>query len=257
MISSSSDSGPALHRRNSHTRMQSMSPMAKLGELLNRVLTYQHMDFESAFSQMVGLCTRPRQVYRNTVLHRQIKNQWARDDPAFVAVLLWFMLVAASAFSITFGVDGVLDFLRVVSGAVILDFLGIGIVISTCTWAIANRLFRVQRYLTTEQSVEWLYAFDVHCNAFFPLFVLLYVAQFFLAPMLLHDNILSVLVSNTLYVSAICYYWYITFLGFDTLPFLQDTSRFLYPIALSLLMFLVATLLRFNSTIFVLNIYYG
>ncbi|KAL2936313.1 Protein unc-50-like protein [Bienertia sinuspersici] len=26
-----------------------------------------------------------------------------------------------------------------------------------------------------EQRVEWLYAFDVHCNSFFPLFVLLYV----------------------------------------------------------------------------------
>ncbi len=39
--------------------------------------------------------------------------------------------------------------------------------------------------LTTDQRVEWLYAFDVHCNGFFPLYVLLYVVQFFLTPILL------------------------------------------------------------------------
>lgn len=31
-----------------------------------------------------------------------------------------------------------------------------------------------------EQKVEWLYAFDVHCNAFVPLFLFQSVLQFFL-----------------------------------------------------------------------------
>lgn len=41
-----------------------------------------------------------------------------------------------------------------------------------------------QRWLTcslptdsVEQRVEWLYAFDVHCNAFVPFFAILYAAQ--------------------------------------------------------------------------------
>jgi UNC-50 family len=35
---------------------------------------------------------------------------------------------------------------------------------------------KVQHHHTTEQSLEWLYAFDVHCNSFIPMFVLLYGA---------------------------------------------------------------------------------
>ena len=35
-------------------------------------------------------------------------------------------------------------------------------------------------------QVEWMYAFDIHCNSFFPLFLLLYVLQFFLLPFLLN-----------------------------------------------------------------------
>ena len=31
---------------------------------------------------------------------------------------------------------------------------------------------------TSEQNVEWLYAFDVHCNSFVPTFMLLYGAPF-------------------------------------------------------------------------------
>ena len=34
-------------------------------------------------------------------------------------------------------------------------------------------------------QVEWLHAFDIHCNAFFPLFLLLYVVQYMLLPILL------------------------------------------------------------------------
>jgi UNC-50 family len=37
---------------------------------------------------------------------------------------------------------------------------------------------RVVSHHTSEQSVEWLYAFDVHCNSFMPMFVLLYGALF-------------------------------------------------------------------------------
>jgi hypothetical protein len=79
--------------------------------------------------------------------------------------------------------------------------------------------------------VEWLYAFDVHCNAFFPLFLLLYVAQYFLLPVLLNDGFVALLCSNTLFALAFSYYHYITFLGYSALPFLKDTQRFLLPIS--------------------------
>lgn len=98
---------------------------------------------------------------------------------------------------------------------------------------------------SVDQDVEWLYAFDVHCNAFFPLFVLLYVVQvqshtdkqnpaqtcsliqlvhvsgpqYILLPFLLNGSFIACLVGNTLYLAATGYYFYFTFLGYmSTLP---------------------------------------
>jgi hypothetical protein len=39
--------------------------------------------------------------YRHTSYHKQTKNQWARDDPAFVVVLCLLMVPAASAYCVT------------------------------------------------------------------------------------------------------------------------------------------------------------
>ena len=43
------------------------------------------------------------------------------------------------------------------------------------------------------------YAFDVHCNSYFPLFLIIYVLQFFLTPVLLKPIFLSTFLANTLY----------------------------------------------------------
>ena len=41
-----------------------------------------------------------------------------------------------------------------------------------------------------------MYAFDVHCNAFFPMFLLLYVLQLVLSPVLLTHTFLSTALST-------------------------------------------------------------
>jgi hypothetical protein len=84
---------------------------------------------------------------------------------------------------------------------------------------------------SVEQEVEWLYAFDVHQNAFFCSFLLTYVVQYFLLPILLSRSVLSCVLSNALYAVATIWYAYITHLGYRALPFLGNTQVFLwYPI---------------------------
>jgi len=39
----------------------------------------------------------------------------------------------------------------------------------------------------------------VHCNSYFPLFLIIYVLQFFLTPVLLKPIFLSTFLANTLY----------------------------------------------------------
>jgi hypothetical protein len=51
----------------------------------------------------------------------------------------------------------------------------VGVIVATACREIANRhlLAHHQSASHVRQHVEWLYAFDIHCNSFFPVFVLL------------------------------------------------------------------------------------
>jgi hypothetical protein len=66
-----------------------------------------------------------------------------------------------------------------------------------------------------DQDVEWGYCFDVHLNAFFPMFILIHVIM----PLLFYGLIdypyfFSRLLGNTIWCAAFLYYVYITFLGY-------------------------------------------
>ena len=53
-----------------------------------------------------------------------------------------------------------------------------------------------------DSKVEWAYSFDVHTNAFFPLYLTLYLGQLFLVPLLLKNNWVCLWLGNTLYLAA-------------------------------------------------------
>ena len=46
--------------------------------------------------------TWPEKVYELTSYRKQTKNQWARDDPAFLVVLVGFLLTVCVAYGIAF-----------------------------------------------------------------------------------------------------------------------------------------------------------
>eukprot|EP00183_Erythrolobus_madagascarensis_P007263 CAMPEP_0185845724 /NCGR_PEP_ID=MMETSP1354-20130828/1610_1 /TAXON_ID=708628 /ORGANISM="Erythrolobus madagascarensis, Strain CCMP3276" /LENGTH=290 /DNA_ID=CAMNT_0028545755 /DNA_START=73 /DNA_END=945 /DNA_ORIENTATION=- len=226
--------------------------LSRAPEYFRRLLNVPQMDLEYTFWQMVYLFVAPSRVYRTTKYHKQTKNQWARDDPAFVAVLTAFMAFAAFAYSIAFHARGFGGFVKSILYSVCIDFVMLGVLVASVNWWLANNYLRVDASggggMAAEQKVEWLYAFDIHCNAFFPLFIVLYVVQYFVLMFLLTDHAVATLLSNTLYGGALSYYCYITFLGFDILPFLQHTVVFLYPIALVGVGFVLLMLFRINIT---------
>ena len=61
--------------------------------------------------------------------------------------------------------------------------------------------------------------------------------QFFLIPVVLGEGWVPLILANALYAGALSWYWYITHLGYRTLPFLSNTEVFLFPIAAILLVF--------------------
>eukprot|EP00727_Mastigamoeba_balamuthi_P012275 m51a1_g7670 hypothetical protein (1365) ;mRNA; r:465705-482863 len=203
-------------------------------EYLRRLLRPSQMDIEYTSWQMLHLCFSPAKVYRTTAWHKQTKNQWARDDPGFVAIQAALLLVSSLAWGVAFGSHGIGSaptMLWLVLWSLLIDFLAFGFAVASVTRWIANRFLAARGDVhSVEQTVEWLYAFDVHCNSFFPVFLLVHVVQYFLLPLLTQPTFFATLLANTLYAGAWSYYMYITFLGYHVLPFLRNTVIFLYPV---------------------------
>ena len=106
-----------------------------------------------------------------------------------------------------------------------------------------------------------MYCFDIHCNAFFPLFLVLFVLQYFLLPLLLLDSFLALVLSDFLYLSAFSYYYYLTCKGFSgmsysALPFLAHTEVFLAPVLVFLPLFVVCLLTKINATQILLSLHF-
>lgn len=239
-----------------HHSPSSSNSSNRFYEYLWRTVNFRQMDFQYTYSQMVDLCRSPHDVYKSTKFRKQIKNQWARDDPAFVVILAYFIVVATFAYSMFFGFTSFFHFLRVVVGHVFIEFLFFGMCIATFMRWFANKHMKSPGLVSVAVHVEWLYAFDIHCNAFFPFFVLLYVVQYFLSPILIQKSFLSCVLANALYAFAGCYYLYITFLGYSILPFLQRTERFLFPCIPMLVCTLIATIAQVNMCRFALSFYF-
>jgi hypothetical protein len=165
----------------------------------------------------------------------ETKNQWARDDPAFLVLLasllcgkvklefqchiqvqlLTMMIVSAVAWGLVFGL-GMIGILRAMLFMVIVDFVLVGSIVATFTWFVTNRfLCQNNAAQTNDQRVEWAYAFDIHCNSFFPLFLILYIIQFFFLNLLIRHNWASIIISNLIYLVSAAWYCYGTFLGFN------------------------------------------
>ncbi|KAK3832669.1 MAG: UNC-50 family-domain-containing protein [Linnemannia elongata] len=223
---------------------------------LRRIFRFPHMDFQFALWQMVYLCISPRIVYRNIHYHKQTKNQWARDDPAFMVILSGLLGCSAIAWGLVYG-HGMIGILRMILYMVFVDFVVIGVIVATVCWAIANRFLARASVYSTDQSVEWQYAFDIHCNAFMPVIVLLYIIQMVFMKILLKDAWICTLLGNTLYMTAIVYYCYITFLGYNALPFLRHPEMFLYPITIFAIVYVIALILGINISSKVLFLYFG
>eukprot|EP00892_Ulva_mutabilis_P006788 jgi/Ulvmu1/4481/UM002_0206.1 len=228
-----------------------------LPTFLRRLFKPDQMDYELTCWMMVQLVISPKTAYRHTSYHKQTKNQWARDDPAFLVVCMYLLVVVSTAYCIAFS-DDVWKSILTILTVICIDFLGIGVLFSTLCWFISNRFLKRKavHHHTSEQSVEWLYAFDVHCNSFIPMFLMLYVAQYFLTPILLWKSVFSSIISCLLYVAGVSYYHYMNFLGYSALPFLEHTEAFLWPVPLCVLLLPFLLLLGFNPSRVVLGLFF-
>ncbi|XP_065341393.1 protein unc-50 homolog [Cloeon dipterum] len=235
-------------------RMDCTSAAAKRYKYLRRILRFEQMDFEFAFWQMIYLFVSPQKVYRNFHYRKQTKAQFARDDPAFLVLLALWLLISSIGFAVVLRL-GVLGFLKFFLYVVLVDCIGVGLVVATALWYVTNRW--LLKPACRDQDVEWGYAFDVHLNAFFPvLFILHVVLLLFYHVFIAQPWFVSLFFGNTLYLLAVGYYIYITFLGYNCLPILQGTKALLYPLTGLIFFYVCSLALTMNVSTAVMNFYH-
>ncbi|CAH1777681.1 unnamed protein product [Owenia fusiformis] len=231
-----------------------LTASSKRYKYLRRIWKFKQMDFEFAFWQMLYLFYSPQKVYRNFQYRKQTKDQWARDDPAFLVLLSFWLCASSIGFSIVIGLS-FLNFWKFLIWVIFVDCIGVGLLIATCFWFIANKYLKASSSQGPE--VEWGYAFDVHLNAFFPLLMILHVLQLvFLHPIINKEYFIGTLLGNTMWLFAIGYYIYITFLGYSALPFLKKTQVLLYPMTGVAIFYLLTLILNWNLSKGLCNFYH-
>ncbi|KAJ7013448.1 hypothetical protein NC653_003199 [Populus alba x Populus x berolinensis] len=110
-------------------------------QYLRRIIKWQQMDIEYTFWQMLYLCTSPKVVYQHTKFHKQTKNQWARDDPAFVVISSLLLAVAALAYCAAYD-HSAGHAVFVVISVLLFHFLITGAGLATCCWFLTNAYLR-------------------------------------------------------------------------------------------------------------------
>lgn len=162
---------------NIHTSTaSSLSSSLTAQQYLQRMTDLQQMDLQSAIDQMRTLISLyPQPVYKMAYYRKQTKNHWARDDPAFAFLQVAMIIASSIAYALAFRLGSISSIIGFVVKSVLINWLGFGVIVASVGRLVAN-----QHLMTTErssshvkQNVEWLYAFDVHCNSFVPLFVML------------------------------------------------------------------------------------
>jgi hypothetical protein len=106
-------------------------------------------------------------------------------------LLSFFLCVAALAWGLAYA-RGFLPILKLMVFMVGVDFALVGLVIATIAWFLAKRFLKgrgrtIGTDILVSEELEFGYCFDVHCNAFFPVFVFLYVIQYLVMPLLMKD----------------------------------------------------------------------
>ena len=235
-LHSSSSSGSGSGYNYNYNFSQNANITAASAIYLSRLTDITQMDFQSALDQMKSLLSHKdmKKVYKLAYYRKQTKNHWSRDDPAIVFLQLVLLIIASLAYSIAFRSDSlVTSTLYFMFHSVVVNYLASGILLASVGRFIANN-----HLLSTSasslpsgttispvssgsssvhivrQEVEWMYAFDVHCNAFWLFFVIVYGVQFFLLPIVLGKGFGSFLVSNLLYSAGFFGYFYVTHLGY-------------------------------------------
>ncbi|KAG0154782.1 hypothetical protein PDIDSM_352 [Penicillium digitatum] len=242
----------------------------RMPRFFKRLFKFPQMDFEMAVWEMTSLLIAPKKVFKSIYYHKreslssnlgscidETKNTWHRPDPSFTYLLSFFLLLTAFAWGLAY-TPGFGAIIRLTFLFVFVHFIGSSLLVSTIGYFVIGRLFGPNgaaasltglrssrgrrrgaaqglfRQPGEKEQLEFGYCFDarlppIKSCGIFDLLTLPFPSDF-----------LATFLGNSLYLSALIYYTYITFLGYNALPFLHNTELLLVPIIMFAVMWLVS-----------------
>ncbi|VDK35406.1 unnamed protein product [Taenia asiatica] len=134
----------------------SLSASEKAKKYFSRFYKFKQMDFEYASWQMVNIFVSPQKLYRNFSYHHSTRNQWARDDPAFMILFIPWMFgtqsiccnpflpvirsesdISTTIYSAILG-HSFWGWLKLLLWSLTFECILSGLLVATCMWIIAN-----------------------------------------------------------------------------------------------------------------------
>ncbi|KAF3053411.1 hypothetical protein E8E11_003460 [Didymella keratinophila] len=241
--------GPSNFGATSSTRRNEV----RMPRFFKRLFKFPQMDFEMAIWEIMSLIIAPKKVFRQIYYHKQTTKTYHRPDPSFTYLLSFFLTLTSLAWGFAYA-DGFTQTLHITLVFIFVHFLLLSLVTATVFYLLVGRLLGPGNSMLPgrrrglynleggegKEELEFGYCWDVSIRAFVPVWAFLYVVQFLCMPLIGTNHWVSLLLGNTLYVFALTYYFIITFLGYNALPFLHHTELLLVPVA-------VATILWFAS----------
>ncbi|EPY31646.1 UNC-50 family protein [Strigomonas culicis] len=221
--------------------------VARLPPFLQRALQVDQMEFDSALSQMYSLLVKPNVVSKMSKARKMTKNHYYRDDPAFVVLQLFFIVVTVVAYHLSLG-NGFLALLYYIvydiTVYVITAFIGASVTLVVLTKYMMRDTFVNE----ARRDIEWQYCFDVHCNGYFVYFMWTRVVQYLLLHALLSTSMYACVISVLLFLGGCVSYFYTVFLGYLELPVLTSQQKLMYPVPVLAFVALVILFCNYNLT---------
>lgn len=231
---------------------QAPSATHKCAKYFRRILKFDQMDFQFAMWQMLYLFIAPQKLTKLFRARKHSKSQYARDDPAFLVLFAASLCITSIGFAAVLRLT-VGQFFKFLLFVVFVDCIGIGVLVASLFWLIANTVLKPYSSLT---DVEWAFSFDIHLNAFYPPLILLHFIQLiFYNGLINHEWFISVFFGNTFWLLATFYYFYITFVGYSSLQVLNRTRLLLSPLPWIVILYIFSLIVHINISHVLLNFY--
>lgn len=164
------------------------------------------MDFDLALFLMLNALRAPNKLYQHTKRLKQIRNHWHRDDPCLTAMIIGILFISGIIYDIALpffdssAATSIGSCLIRSSIFVFVHFVLSGIIISSVLkWIAENYMVKIEKQQKSSSGggtggafsksskdgqhtlgnirVEPMYAFDIHCNSFFPVVIISYGVQ--------------------------------------------------------------------------------